>query len=270
MRWLWVGLSVVWCSLGWTQVGPGVLGPFVGTLDAGRRFALDTPLTWRVTGELADWKEVVPPGARVEIYLEPRPGLAEIVGIGNVEAIWVVIPGLDPVRITGFSIVFEPRVGFDLGPFTAPASVPCTDCTSQIWVIGDDGSIVQFWYRHCSGGRWGAWQLLRAGRGGSLPAEGAPECTWFALVTETKGQLSYALYHSNGRTWTERATLAIAVVAVRPVGCEVCQYVVVDEGGAHRTLYHCERPGVWKLIGEWGRPEPPPVRRVPPPPPPMP
>lgn len=268
MRW-WVAAWLIGSGLlGWAQVGPGVLGPFRGTLDAAKSFAVDTPPGWRVVGKFVNHEDKVLPGTPVEIYLEPRPGLAEIVGIGNVEAIWVVIPGLDPVRISLFSIVTEPGLGFDLGSFTAPVAPPCTDCTAQTRILADDGATVQFWYRHCRGGGWGPWQLLRAPRGPALPGTEAPACTWFALLTEERGQLTYTFYHSDGKGWVERTALAIPLVRVRPVGCEACQYVAVDEGGAHRTLYHCERPGAWKLLGEWGRPEPPPPPRPKPPPPP--
>ncbi|MCX7750776.1 MAG: hypothetical protein N2320_04445 [Candidatus Bipolaricaulota bacterium] len=266
MRWIWIGLLLTAWMTGWAQVGPGVLGPFAGTLDGAKRFAVDTPLGWRIAGKFQNHEDNVPPGTRLEIFLEPRPGISEIVGIGNVGAIWVVLPGLDPVRLTGFSIVTEPRLGFDLGEFTAPAPPPCTDCTSQVRILADDGSLVQFWHRHCSGGRWGPWGLLRAGRGTALPAEVGTECTWFVLLTEDKDKLTYAFFHSDGRAWIEKGRLVVPLVLVRPVSCEVCQYVAVNEGGNHRTLYHCERLGVWKLIGEWGRPEPPPVR-VPRPPP---
>lgn len=267
MKRLWLGLLLLGWTAGWAQVGPGVLGPFRGTLDAAKNFAADTPLAWRVVGKFLNWDDKVPPGTPVEIYLEPRPGLSEIVGIGNVEAIWVLVPGLDPVRLTQFAIVTEPRLGFDLGSFTAPAPALCTDSTAQIRIVADDGSVLRFWYRHCSGGQWGPWQLLRGSRGAALPGTVAPECAWFVLLTEEKGQLVYAFYHSDGKAWVEKGTLVIPLVLVRPVSCEVCGCVAVDEGGARRTLYHCERPGGWKLIGQWGELPPTPRPKPPPPPP---
>lgn len=243
MRRLWLGLLLLGWTAAWAQVGPGVLGPFRGTLDAAKSFAVDTPLGWRVVGTFINWDDRVPPGTTVEIYLEPRPGLSEIVGIGKVEAIWVLVPGLEPVRMAQFSIVTEPRLGLDLGSFRAPAPVPGTDCTSQIRILADDGATVRFWYRHCSGGRWGPWQLPRAARGAALPGTVAPEGTWSALLTEEKGQLAYAFYQGDGKAWGEKGGPVIPLVLVRPVSCEVCPSVAGDEGGTRRTLYHRERPG---------------------------
>jgi hypothetical protein len=261
MKWLWLGLLIVWCLAGSAQFGPGIVGPFTGTSDRGGGFVVDTPLNWRVKGELADVVGKPLPGVTVAIFLEPRAGLAEIVGIGNVEAIWVVVEGFDPARVSEFSIIGGVKPVFDVGRVTARDAPLCDEGTWEVRIIKDDCSEVIFDTRQCTKGRWGWWSRSRARKGEELPEEMPKACTWFVVVTvvtedKDKRFLNYEFYHSDGKTWQKRVTLKMQIVSARPATGETCQYVVVARGDGYWFLYHCKRPGEWTLLGEWHRPEP--------------
>ncbi len=273
-KWSWGVVCLALClALGlaaWAQeAGEGRGGPLVDlgpsaqavTDSQGWFFAeLVDPFPLGVRGQLGGPRGDPLAGFEVTVVLEPRAGIPQILGIGNVAALWLVVTGYDPARIAGFTIVTGPRLVLEIGSVALAPSPACATGAYEFQLTKDEEDRVAFRYRYCDGGTWGSWVLSArwATKHASPPEKADKLCTWIVVTSVEAGRMSYTFYHSDGEKWDNRGTVVIQVVTHTSSPCIPCSYVHVEPMDWLHITYHCDTTGKWVEIGRWETPAPEP------------
>ncbi len=282
-KWGGIAACLVLGLAPWSQVGGLAQGYPLTDLGPGKSVVTDAqgwffaeftePVPLGVRGRLSGPQGAPLAGHEVTVVLEPRAGIARIVGIGTIGAVWLAVAGYEPARIAGFFVGTADggRPLFEVGSVVLAEAKPCSPGAWKLTLRADWESSVDFVAQQCSTNphgspRWATWLAATAPKHTALPESPGPRCTW-VVVTDRRGNLIvYTFYHSDGTAWQSRGTVEIGVAAVRPAACQVCTYVRVGGTDDMQVTYHCDATGKWVQIGIWGLPAPPP----PPPPPPIP
>jgi len=237
---------------------------FAGTTDDDARFSItvDFANILKVSGSLMD--SLGPLSAvSVRAIFESRPDVLEILGIGNVGAIWVHADGYDWERITHYTLDWtRSGVSIELGSVvvTPKVSICCGDIAAGIKLHGETGEYVLFTEGTCTAEMWYEFEpiggLRSATKVPELPRDVPRACRWVVVETVERGQVTQTYYHSDGKVWVEKEKIVLKRPDALPASARHCDHFIVKGAGGKEYMYHWwqpdpTKPGKWRSLGEW-------------------
>lgn len=237
---------------------------FAGTTDDDARFSITVNFAniLEVSGSLMD--SLGPLSAvSVRAIFESRPDVLEILGIGNVGAIWVHADGYDWERITHYTLDWtRSGVSIELGSVvvTPKVSIRCENITAGIKLHGETGEYVLFTQGTCTAEMWYEFEPIGGLRGATkvpeLPREVPRACRWVVVEKEERGQVTQTYYHSDGKVWVEKEKVVFKRAPSLPTSAQHCEHFLVKGAGGKDYMYHWwqpdpTQPGQWRSLGEW-------------------
>lgn len=237
---------------------------FAGTTDdVGRftctvNFASITKVTGSLTEVLGDLAALP-----VRLLFESRPEVLQILGIGNIGALWVSADGYDWERVPKLSINWTASgASIELGSVvvTPKVSIRCQDITQGIKLYGETGEYVHFVTGTCTAELSYEFDpitgLRLATKVPELPREVPRACRWVVVEKVERGQVTQTYYHSDGKVWVEKDKVVFKRAGSLPASAQHCEHFLVKGAGGKEHMYHWwqpdpTRPGQWRSLGEW-------------------
>lgn len=199
----------------------------------------------------------------VRLLFESRPEILQILGIGNVGALWVQAEGHEWERVPRFSVEWtRSGVSIQLGSVvvTPKMRIRCEDITQGIKLYGETGQYVHFVTGTCTAELWYEFDpitgLRLAKKFPELPREVPRACTWVVVEKVERDQVVQTYYHSDGKVWVEKERIVFQRVSSLPASAQHCQHFLVRGTGGKEYMYHYWQPdpslpGHWRSLGEW-------------------
>lgn len=132
----------------------------------------------------------------VRLLFESRPEILQILGIGNVGALWVQAEGNEWERVPRFSVEWtRTGVSIEMGSVvvTPKVSIRCQDITQGIKLYGETGEYVHFVTGTCTAELSYEFDpitgLRLANKVPELPREVPRACTWVVVEKVERGQV---------------------------------------------------------------------------------
>lgn len=198
------------------------------------------------------------------VLLEPRPGIAEILGLGNIGAVWVGLYGYEWTRVTGFGLNWTATgASIDLGEVALrpKLTVACEVTHREVMIIGEAADQhLALVYGTCTAELTFEFDpikgLFHAKRVTQLPARVGPYCTWVVVEKADRDQVTQTTYHSDGRVWIEWKKEVMRRVPSLPATAEDRQRFIVKGAGGKEYVYRWfqpdpGQPGEWIYSHEW-------------------
>ncbi|MBC7170545.1 hypothetical protein H5T54_06430 [Candidatus Bipolaricaulota bacterium] len=237
---------------------------FAGTTDDVARFTctVDFASITKVTGSLKEDTEVLA-AVPLKLMFESRPEVLQILGIGNIGALWVSADGFDWERVPRYTVDWTASgVSIDLGTVvvTPKVSIRCEDITQGIKLYGETGEYVHFVTGTCTAELWYEFDpiigLRLANKVLELPRQVRPAGTWIVVEKLEKGQVTQTYYQSDGRVWVEKERIVFQRASSLPALANHCEHFLVKGAGGKEYMYHWWQPdpslpGRWRSLGEW-------------------
>ncbi|MEW6217041.1 MAG: hypothetical protein AB1543_05115 [Candidatus Bipolaricaulota bacterium] len=199
-----------------------------------------------------------------QVLLEPRPGIAEIQGLGNIGAVWVGLYGYEWTRVTGFGLNWTATgASIDLGEVALrpKLTVACEITHREVLILGEAGDQhLALVYGTCTAELTFEFDpikgLFHAKRVTQLPARVGPFCTWVVVEKADRDQVAQTTYHSDGRVWIEWSKEVMRRVPSLPATAEHRQRFIVKGAGGKEYVYWWYEPdpslpGKWIYSHEW-------------------
>jgi len=241
------------------------------TDDEGKFSVTFDTLKMRVEGLAEDAFGEVLRNVPTQILLEPRPGIAEILGLGNIGAVWVGLYGYEWKRVTtsGFNEIrgTASGVAIDLGAVKLRPKLTwrCDLPDKEVMIVGEAGDQhVTLVSGTCTAEltfefdptQW----LQHAKRVTQLPTTPGRWCTWVVVEKADRDQVTRTTYHSDGRVWIEKDREVIPRVPSLPPTAQHGQQFIVKGAGGKEYLYMWlqvdpDRPGEWQYLYPWSAPQ---------------
>jgi len=239
---------------------------FAGRTDDEARFTCTVNFAsiTKVTGSLS---EVLGNLAALPVRLlfESRPEILQILGIGNVGALWVQAEGHEWERVPQFSVEWsQTGLSIQLGSVvvTPKVSIRCQDITLGIKLFGETGEYVHFIEGTCTAELSYEFDpitgLRLANKVLELPREVPRACTWVVVEKVERGQVIQTYYHSDGKAWVEEERVVFQRLPSLPATGQHCDHVIVKGPDGKDYMYHWWQPdpsvpGRWRSLGEWNQ-----------------
>lgn len=299
LRWFWTGLAAIALlnimtsfAFGYPMGRDPVAGQWVrdpgsglvlaglGKTDELGRFAIECHVQYvrEVTGSVRELlMGEVCQHLPLAVYLEPHPGVPELMGLGQVGAVWVGFENYEWTRVTGFERNWSASgASIDLGQIAVipKLSVSCEEVVKDVWIVGEAADQhYTFVLATCTAELTFELDptvgLRHAKRMTKLPDWVGKACTWIVVEEVEPHQVVMTTYHSDGRVWMERDKEVMKRLRALPTTGELGQAVIVRGAGGKEHVYRWwqgddETPGRWMHVCEWVPPqEPSPPERDP-------
>lgn len=237
---------------------------FAGTTDDAGKFTctVDFASITKVTGSLSEALGDLA-ALPVRLLFESRPEILQILGIGNVGALWVSADGFDWERVPRYTIEWtRSGASIELGSVvvTPKVSIRCQDITQGIKLFGETGEYVHFVTGTCTAELLYEFDpitgLRLANKVPELPRTVPKACTWVVVEKVERGQVIQTYYHSDGKVWVEKEKIVFQRVSSLPASAQHCEHFLVRGAGGKEYMYHWwqpdpTKPGQWRSLGEW-------------------
>lgn len=251
---------------------------FAGTTDAAARFTCTAGFAGitKVVGSLSAWEGVELTALPVRLLFESRPEILQILGIGNIGALWVSADGYDWERVPRYAINWTASgASIELGSVvvTPKVSIRCQDITMGIKLCGETGEYVHFITGTCTAELSYEFDpitgLRLANKVLELPPDVPQADRWVVVEKVERDQVTQTYYHSGGKVWVEKEKVVFKRVPSLPTSAQHCEHFIVKDAGGKDYLYHWwqpdpSMPGTWRNLGEWKQAEAKPSEEGPP------
>jgi len=241
-----------------------VLGPFSGVVGADGTISLELKVDFvkRVTGRVTtDVPGATLAGVPFQLLLEGRPGLTQILGVGNIVAVWLGLQGYDWERVL-FTIVWDGGNVLHLGEVRVfPAvPIPCPPGEKEVFmIVGLVEDYVIFLIGECASEVVfnPIAAIKNAKRVHELPEEPGKRCTRVVVEKREKNKVILTFYHSDGKVWvTERTVELKEEQQALPEKAKHCEYFILKGKDGKMFVYHWyqpddKQPGRWWRCGEY-------------------
>ncbi|QAA77319.1 MAG: hypothetical protein BIP78_1553 [Candidatus Bipolaricaulis sibiricus] len=237
---------------------------FAGTTDEDAKFRCTVNFAniSKVPGSLTDAMGVLA-AVPLKLMFESRPEVLQILGIGNVGALWVSADGFDWERVPRYTVDWTASgAAIDLGTVvvTPKVSIKCEDITQGIKLFGETGEYVHFVTGTCTAELRYEFEptagLRLATKVFELPRQVPPAGTWIVVEKVEKGQVTQTYHQSDGKVWAEKEKIVFQRASSLPASAQHCDHFIVKGAGGKDYMYHWwqpdpNQPGRWRSLGEW-------------------
>lgn len=238
---------------------------FAGTTSQDARFSctLDFVGITKVVGSLSAWEGVELTALPVRLLFESRPEILQILGVGNIGALWVSADGYDWERVPRYTINWTASgASIELGSvvITPKVSIRCQDITMGIKLFGETGEYVHFITGTCTAELSYEFDPITGLRLASkvleLPPDVPRACRWVVVEKVERDQVTQTYYHSDGKVWVEKEKVVFKRVSSLPASGQHCEHFLVKGTDGKDHMYHWwqpdpAKPGQWRRLGEW-------------------